>query len=82
MLSYTGNEVNPDDLEACHRLQKRENVIIKFKSRKLKYKIINNRKTMKNKFKELNKLKLVSNFYISESVGSDNHDLFFKCGKF
>ena len=37
---------------------------------------------MKNKFKELNNLKLVSNFYISESVGSDNHDLFFKCGKF
>ena len=37
---------------------------------------------MKNKFKELNKLKLVSNFYISESVGSDNHDLFFYFGNF
>ena len=53
-LSLTGNEVSPDYLEACHRLKKKENVIIKFKSRKLKYKIINNRKIMKNKSKELN----------------------------
>ena len=53
-LSLTGNEVSPDDLEACHRLKKKENVIMKFKSRKLKYKIINNRKIMKNKSKELN----------------------------
>ena len=34
-LSLTGNEVSPDDLEVCHRLKKKENVIIKFKSRKL-----------------------------------------------
>ena len=48
-LPLTGNEVYPDDLEACHRLKKKESVIIKFKSRKLKYKVINNRKIMKNK---------------------------------
>ena len=53
-LSLAGNEVYPDDLEACHHLKKKENVIIKFKSRKLKYKVINNRKRMKNKSKELN----------------------------
>ena len=28
-LSLTESEINPDDLEACHRLKKRENVIIK-----------------------------------------------------
>ena len=47
-LSLTGNKISHDDLEACHRLKKKENVIVKFKSRKLKYKIINNRKIMKS----------------------------------
>ena len=56
-LFLTGNEVYPDDLEACHRLKKKENVIVEFKSRKLKYKVINNRKVMKSKSKELNELK-------------------------
>ena len=52
VLSLTGNEASPNDLEACHQLKKKENVIIKFKSTKLQYKIINNRKIMKNKSKE------------------------------
>ena len=80
-LSLTENEVHPDDLEACHRLKKKENFIIKFKSRKLKYKAINNRKIMKNKSKELNELKFSNNLYISESMCGGNHSLFFKCRK-
>ena len=80
-LPLAGNEVYPDDLEACHRLKKKENVIIKFKSRKLKYKVINNRKIMKNKSKELNELKFSNNLYISESMCAGNHSLFFKCRK-
>ena len=80
-LSLTENEVHPDDLEACHRLKKKENVIIKFKSRKLKYKVMNNRKIMKNKSKELNELKFSNNLYISESMCAGNHSLFFKCRK-
>ena len=80
-LSLTGNKVFPDDLEACHRLKKRENVIIKFKSRKLKYKIINNRKIMKSKSKELNESKFSNNLYIYESMCAGNHGLFFKCRK-
>ena len=67
-LSVTGNDVNPDDLEACHHFKKRVNVIIKFKSRKLKHKIINNWKTMKNNSKELNELKFSNNLYIPESM--------------
>ena len=47
-LSLTGNKISRDDLEASHRLKKKENVIVKFKSRKLKFKIINNRKIMKS----------------------------------
>ena len=37
VIFLTGNNVNPDGLEACHRLKKKDNVIIKFKSWKLKY---------------------------------------------
>ena len=81
VLPLTGNEVYPDDLEACHCLKKKENVIIKFKNRKLKYKVINNNKIIKNKSKELNELKFSKNLYISESVCAGNHSLFFKCCK-
>ena len=73
-LSLTGNEVHPNDLEACHCLKKKENVIIKFKSRKLKkYKVVNNRKIMKNKSKELNQLKFSNNLYIFESMCAGNY---------
>ena len=60
-LSLTGNEVYPNNLEACHHFKKKENVIVKFKSRKLRYKVINNRKIMKNKSKEWNELKFCNN---------------------
>ena len=36
-VSIEGKKVSLDDLEACHCLKKKENIIIKFKSRKLKY---------------------------------------------
>ena len=80
-LSFTGNEVYPNNLEACHRFKKKENVIVKFKSRKLKYKVINNRKIMKNKSKEWNELKFSNNLHISESMCAGNQSLFFKCRK-
>ena len=78
-LSLTENEVHTDDLEACHRFKKKENAIIKFRSRKLKYKVINYRKIMRNKSKELNDFS--NNLYISESMCAGNHSLFFKCRK-
>ena len=80
-LSLTGNKVSPNDLEACHHLKKKENVIVKFKSRKLNYKIINYRKIMKSKSKELNELKFSNNLYISGNMCAGNHGLFFKCRK-
>ena len=36
---------------------------------------------MKNKSKELNKLKFSNNLYTSESICAGNHGLFFKCWK-
>ena len=80
-LTLTENEVHPDDLEACRRLKKKRKWHHQFQSRKLKYKVINNRKAMKNKSKELNELKLSNNLYISESMCAGNHSLFFKCCK-
>ena len=80
-LSLTGSEVYLDDIEAYQRLKKKENVIIKFKSRKLKYRVIKNRKIMKNKSKELNDLKFSNNLYISERMCAGNHSLFFNCRK-
>ena len=29
-LSFIGNEVKPDDIQACHRLKKKESVIAKY----------------------------------------------------
>ena len=71
--------VFPNDFEACHRLEKNENVIIKLKSRKLKYKVINNRKVIKKKIKQLSKLKFSNNLYICEGMCTGNHSLFFNC---
>ena len=48
-LSLTGHEVKLDDLQACHRLKKKESVIVKFKCRKLKQKVLINRKNLRNK---------------------------------
>ena len=81
VLSLKGNEVSPNHLKACHCLKKKENVIIQFKNKILRNKIINNRKIMKNKSKVLNKLKLSNKLYISESICTSNHGLFFKCRK-
>ena len=39
-LSLTGYEVKPDDLQTCDRLKKKESVIVKFKCRKLKQKVL------------------------------------------
>ena len=47
-FSLTGHEVKPDDLQACHRLKKKESVIVKFKCRKLKRSVLVNRKNLRN----------------------------------
>ena len=56
-LSLTGLEVKPDHLRACHRLKKKDTVIVKFKCRKQKRSILINRKNLRNKsdvFTQLN----------------------------
>ena len=43
-LTLTQHEVKPDDLQACHCLNKKELVIVKLKCRKLKRRVLVNRK--------------------------------------
>ena len=39
-LSLTDTKVKPDDLDACHRMKKKDKVIIKFKNRKQRHNVI------------------------------------------
>ena len=78
-LSLTGHEVKPNDLEACHRLKKKELVIVKFKCRKLKQKVLVNWKNLRNKSEDLRQLKFSGKLFISESMCHENHQLAYKC---
>ena len=44
--SLTGISVEPDGLQACHRIRKKDRVIKKFKCRKQKHRVLLNRKTL------------------------------------
>ena len=78
-LSLTGNEVKPNGLQACHRLKKKESVIVKFKCRKLKQKVLVNWKNLRNKSEDLRQLKFSGKLFISESMCHENHQLAYKC---
>ena len=78
-LSLTGHEVKPDDLQACHRLKKKDTVIIKFKCRKQRRSILINRKSLRNKSDGLIQLNFSGRFFVSESMCHENHQLSYKC---
>ena len=72
-LSLTGHEAKPNDLQACHRLKKKESVIVKCKCRKLKQNVLVNRKNFRNKSEDLRQLKFSGKLFISESMCHENH---------
>ena len=78
-LSLTRHEVKPDDLQACHRLKKKESVIVKCKCRKLKRSVLINRKNLRNKSEDLHQLRCSGKLFISESMCHENHQLAYKC---
>ena len=47
-LPLTGTKVKQDDLDACHRMKKKDKVIIKFKKRKQRNDMIFKRKELKS----------------------------------
>ena len=78
-LSLTGHEVKLDDLQACHRLKKKDTVIVKFKCRKQKHSILINRKNLRNKSVVLTQLYFSGRLFVSESMCHENHQLSYKC---
>ena len=78
-FSLTGHEVKPGDLQACHRLKKKDIVIVKFKCRKQKRSILINRKNLRNKSDVLTQLNFSGRPFVSESMCHKNHQLSYKC---
>ena len=78
-LSLTGISVEPNDLQACHRMRKKDCVIIKFKCRKQKHCVPLNRKTLQNKSFDLTQLKFSGKLFINESMCHENHQLAYNC---
>ena len=77
-LSLIGHEVKPNDLQACHRLKKKEWLIVKFKFRKIKQKVLVNRKNLRNKSEDLRQLKFSGKLFILENMCHENHQLAYK----
>ena len=78
-LSLTGTTVTPDDLQACHRMKNKEKVIVKFKDRKQRNKVIFSRKELKSKGEQLRDLQFGPSLFINDSVCFENQPLFYKC---
>ena len=79
VLSLTSHEVKPDDLQACHRLKKKDTVIVKFKCRKQRRSILTNRKNLRNKSDGLTRLNFSGRLFVSDSMCHENHQLSYKC---
>ena len=78
-LSLTGHEIKPDNLQACRRLKKKVSVIVKFKCRKLKQRVLLNRRNLRNKSEDLHQLKFSGKLFMSESMCHERHQLAYKC---
>ena len=79
VLSLTGTSVELNDLQACHRMRKKDRVIIKFKFRKQKHRVLSNCKTLQNKSLDLTQLKFLGKLFVNESMCHENHQLACKC---
>ena len=71
--------MEPDDLQTCHRMRKKDRVIIKFKCRKQKHRVISNRKTLQNKSLDLTQLKFSGELFANESMCHENYQWAYKC---
>ena len=80
-LSLTGINVSPDELHLCHRLNKKDRVIVKFKCRKHRQNVLYNRKNLQSKGLELTQLKFSSKLFVNESLSYENQQLAYKCRK-
>ena len=80
-LSLTGKNVSPDELHLCHRLNKKDRVIVKFKCRKHSQNVLYHRKNLQSKGLESTQLKFSSNLFVNESLSHENQQLAYKSRK-
>ena len=80
VLSMTaGTEITSSMLQSCHRLTKKNVVIVKFNDRKVRQNVITNRRKLKEKSDELGDLGFHEKIYINDSLCKLNKELFYKC---
>ena len=79
MLSLTGISVEPDDLQICHHMKKKDRAIMKSQCRKQKHRVLLNCKTLQNKSLDLTQLKFSGKLFLNESMFHKNHHLAYKC---
>ena len=60
-------------------MKRRGRVILKFKDRKLRYHVMANRKKLMEKKTELKELHFEESLFLSDSMCTENHNLFYKC---
>ena len=66
-----GITAEPDNLQACHRMRKKDRVIIKFKCRRQKHCVLLSRKTLQNKSLDLAQLKFSGKLSVNERICHD-----------
>ena len=76
VLSLAGTTVTPDDLQACHRMKNKEKVIVKFKNRKQRNKVIFSRKELRSKGEQLRDLQFGPSLFINDSMCFENQPVF------
>ena len=65
--------------QALSLTEKKDRVIIKFKCRKQKHRVLLNRKILQNKSLDLTQLKFSGKLFVNESMCHENHQLAYKC---
>ena len=78
-LSLTGTTVTPDNLQSYHRIKNKDKVIVNFKDRNQRNKVIFRRKELKSKGKQLQDLQFGPSIFINDSMCFENQSLFYKC---
>ena len=81
LLSLTGVEIKPVDIDKCHRLNNKNNVILEFNLREKRDEMLRLRKNLKGKATDLENMKM-KRVMIVESLCPDYACLDFLCRKF
>ena len=80
-FSLTGINASPNQLHSCHRLNKKDQMIVKFKCRKHRQNVLYNCRNLQSKGFELTQLKFSGKLFINESLSHENQQLAYKCRK-